>query len=99
MLFEKQYHHHQQEHYLKKNHQIQVSVTKQVEKLIELVISFTEAGSVTVNATEVLVLEPSKTFVPSIESIIFVDSDIDFFNSAIAEIEISFFSFYLIFFF
>ena len=62
------------------------------ETLTELDISFTVAGSVTVNVIEVLVLEPSNTLVPSIASIVFDDSDMDFFNSAIAETETSFFS-------
>ena len=59
---------------------------------MELDVSLTVAGSVTVTLTEVLVLEPSKTFVPSIASTVFEDSDIDFLSSAIAEIETSFFS-------
>ena len=48
------------------------------ETFIELDISFTVAGSVTVKVTDVLVLEPLKTLVPSIASIVLEDDEIEF---------------------
>ena len=62
------------------------------ETFTELDISLTVAGSVTVSFTDVLVLEPSNTFVPSMASIVLEDSDMDFLSSAMAETDTSFFS-------